>query len=335
MRTSQRGMTLIEVTIVLAIVSGLMLIVYSMIDQTLRATMFNESHNDLTVMSQRAVNRIQSEIVQGRLVYEEDTDGAAYRAAIQVPAAFPVWTNSLLPVIQDDTSLAPDSGTRYTGNSLLLVRQLEPISIFYDADGNAGTADIELLLDRYRFDYFYLSASSVRSFAGSGTILDLVSIESVEFADYMQLNSLTVAQLKLVAPKVIAAGIAQAWNPGQSLGTSFFNMSGATDGKFNKAIAKPTISVARTRSLFPELRGGRISGRMSYSVAFGSFPIRRTINYYAQKDAARPNFPGGFEVKVCGPAGNRNVITRIVLMSHYGVTNFESQQGFVTTAARF
>jgi hypothetical protein len=51
--------------------------------------------------------------------------------------------------------------------------------------------------------------------------------------------------------------------------------------------------------------------------------------------SGRPGFPSGLEVKVAGPAGNRQVMTRIVLMSHYGVKSYESQQGFVITAARF
>jgi len=334
---SQRGLSLIEVTVTLAVVSGLMLIVYSMLDQTLRASMFNESHNDLMIMAQRSVNRMQSEIVQSRLAYEENTDGAAYRTALQIPSKYPAWSNSLLPVIQADPAMGPDTtATRYTGNSMLLVRQLEPLSLYYDHDNNVNTPEIEFLADRYRFEYFFLSPNSTRKFAsGATSVLDLIFCESEVYADYMQLSSLTAAQIQKIVPKVMNAKITRAWNVGQPIASAFYLLSDATDGTFNGVIIKPKIAIANTRSLFPELRGGRISGRMEYSIAFGSYPIRRAIPYYAKVDKTKPNFPGGFEVKICGPAGNRNVITRVLLMAHYGVTDYDSQQGFVTTAASF
>ena len=170
-RRAQRGFSLIEILVVMIIVSGLTLVCYSMIDQTLHLTLFNESHNDLTIMTERAVNSMQSEILQTRTAFEEDATGTAYRAALQIPAAQPAWSSTLLPVIESDTTtIQPDSGTgakRFTGNSLLIARQLSPLSVFYDDDGKAGTPDVEILIDRYRFEYFFLSPSSSRNFANT------------------------------------------------------------------------------------------------------------------------------------------------------------------------
>src|SRR3954468_14351738 len=106
---AQAGFSLAEVTVTLAVVSALMLIVYSIMDQTLRASMFNESHNDLIIMSQRAMNTMQSETVQARQVFEENADGQAYRAALQVPALYPAWSPALLPIVQSDSTMAPDT----------------------------------------------------------------------------------------------------------------------------------------------------------------------------------------------------------------------------------
>ena len=341
---SQSGFSLVEITVVLAIVSGLLLICYSMIEQTVRATMFNESHNDLAIMTQRAVNLMQMEIVQSRAVYQEDAIGQAYRTALQIPGTVPRWNNTLLPMLQIDPTMAPDTGTgtdRFTGNSLLVVRQLEPLSVLYDHDNNVNTPMVEFLADRYRFEYFYLSPNASRSFAGSGFTLDLLQSTSVEFADYFQLSSLTTAQIQKIVPAIIAAGVARAWNPGQPIGTAFYDLSGATDGAFNAAIRNPTISIASTISLFPGLRGGRIGGRMDYSLAFvptspaRPYPLRMPITVYAKPDASLPAFPAGFEVKIAGPAGSRKVMTRVLLMARYGVSTYEAQQGFVTTSASF
>ena len=331
--SSGSGFSLIEVTVALAVVSALMLIIYSIMDQTLRASMFNESHNDLIIMSQRAMNTLQSETVQARQVFQEDADGADYRSALQIPSRYPTWTTTLLPLLQSDSTMAPDTTTRYTGNSFFIVRQLEPLSIFYDDDGDAHTPDVEFLADRYRFEYFFLSPDSSRRFSSSAYTLDLIESTSIEYADYFQLSALTQIQLRAIGAKIIAAGIARAWNPGQPLAGAFYTIPAS--GTWGAAISRPTIDIASTISLFPELRAGRISGRMDYSVAFGSYPLPMPIAVFAKSDASLPQFPSGFEVKIAGPAKSRKVMTRVLLMSRYATSTYEAQQGFVTTSANF
>lgn len=328
MRT-QRGFSLIEVVVTLAIVSVLMLIVYSMIEDTVQATLFNESHNDLAILSQRAVNFVHEEIIQTRAVFEENATGSAYRAALQIPASYPRWTTSLLPVIDPATTLAPDAAAdRFTGNSLLIARQLAPLSVMYDDDNNPLTPEVEFMADRYRFEYFFLSPISARA-------LDLLRSESVVFADYFQLNALSNAHIRAIVPKLRTAGLNHAWNPGQPVDSAFYDLADALDGNFNPPVNRPTLAVQRTVSLFPELRGGRISGKMDYSIAREGFPIRAPVNLYARPHSTRPGFPAGFEVKIAGPSGNRQVMTRVLMMSNYHVNRWETQQAFVVTAARF
>lgn len=339
-RSSQRGFSLMEITVVLAIVSGLMILTYRLIEETVTATMFNESHNDLSVMSQQAVNSVQAELMQAKLVFEENTLGIAYRNALSFPTTPGVWTTSVLPVMDSGTTtLVPDTTvTRYTGNALFLVRQMPPLSVMYDHDAKANTADIEFLVDRYRFDYIFLRKDTTVSFARSGQTADLMLAYSGEYADYFQLAGVTARPGTLVS-KIIAAGLKQAWDPGKDVTASFYDLSGATDGTFDAAIKKPTITIVKNKSLLKGLLGGRITGKMGYSVAFAAptgkaYPLRVPMYLFAQPIAALPNYPSGFEVKIIGPAGNRQVLTRLVLMAQYGKT-YESQTASVATAARF
>jgi prepilin-type N-terminal cleavage/methylation domain-containing protein len=339
MRHSEKGFSLMEMTVTLAIVSVIMIVTYQLIEQTMSATMFNESHNDLAVMSQKAVNTIQTEVMQAKLVFENDTAGNEYRNALAFSTTPSVWTTSLLPVIDPAaTTFTPDGATeRYTGNSMLLVRQLPPLSIMYDHDGKAGTADIEFLADRYTFQYFYLRKTT-NSFAGSGQSADLMRAISEQYADYFQLKGVTAKPGTLVS-KLIAAGMKQAWDPGKPLNAAFYKLSGATDGTFDSAINAPTIPIAQTKTMLPGLFGGRISGRMSYSVVFPkptgpAFPIPQPLSVFARPDASLPGYPAGFEVKIIGPSRNRQVLTRLVLMAQYG-RKYEAQQASVSTAARF
>jgi prepilin-type N-terminal cleavage/methylation domain-containing protein len=339
MRAKERGFSLIEVTVTIVIVSVLVIIAYTMIEETLRTTMFNESQNDLMLMSQRSVNTMQTEILQAALLFEENALGTSYRAALRIPAPFTQWNDTLLPVVDSGLTLAPDTSTRNTGNSLFIVRQLPPIAVTHDHDNAPGTPDVEFLADRYRFEYFFLCPTTTRSFGRSGQTLDLVHSRSGEYADYFQLRAMGGETAEL-ATKLIARGLTHAWDRGQPLNAAFFTLAGATDGAFDAALGSPTITMTRNVSLFPELRGGRATGRIDYSVAFEpanrpAFPLRFPIRSYSLADNTRPGFPSGFEVKVVGPTGNRKVMTRVMLMSNYAASKYGTQQGFVTTAGRF
>jgi Tfp pilus assembly protein FimT len=330
-----------EITVVLAIVSILMIVIYSLLEETMQMTMFNESHNELAILSQSAVNALQSEVVQTKVAFEENANGIAYRSALTMPAGVTPWPDSFLPVFDAAGDLEPDPTTqRFTGNSMLVARQLEPLTITYDDDGTALTPEVEFLADRYRFEYVYLARSS-RSFSGSGMTLDLLMSTSGEYADFFQLASMTPAATSRIAQKLSTAGLSRAWNPGQPIHSAFYTLAGAFDGTFNAPVNAPAIPIATTKSLLRGLLGGRISGRMDYSVAFAPaspaspFPILTPVRLFARAEPSKPGFPSGFEVKIAGPARNRQVMTRVVLMSHYGTRRYESQQAFVVTAARF
>ena len=346
---SQRGFSLMEITVVLAIVSVVMILVYSLIEETMQVTLFNESHNDLAILSQSSVNTLQSGIQQARFAFEEDALGTSYRSALtSMPSDVTPWADSRLPLFAAAGEIEPDiASQRFTGNSLLLARQLEPLTVMYDHDGSALTPQVEFLADRYRFEYYFLGRSNAKSFAGSGMTLDLLVSRSAEYADYFQLDSLDTVTTGRIAQRLIAAGMTRAWNPGEQLNSAFYTLAGATDGVFNAPINNATIPVVHTTTLLrpffgvhddqQRFAGGMgISGRIDYSIAFGTFSLPQPVRVFARPDASKPGFPSGFEVKVAGPTRNRKVMTRVVLMSHYGAKkSYEAQQAFVITAARF
>jgi prepilin-type N-terminal cleavage/methylation domain-containing protein len=339
MTRSERGMSLIEVTVVLAIVSVLMIGVYRMLEETMSTTMFVESHNELTIMTQKAINTLQSEVLQSKMMFEENTLGQSYRNILRLPTGVSVWTDSLFPVIDPGTTMAPDAaGARRTGNALLIVQQLPPRALSVNHDNNSSTPNIEFLADRYRFYYVFLQRSS-RSFGQTGYSLDLVGATStLEYADYFQLSGLGSA-LGPVAQQLLAAGITRAWNPGQTPASAFYAVSPAVSGSFAGPLREPTIALDRPRSLLPGLNGGSITGHIVYSIAFNPpssapFPLRIPISQFARADSSRPGFPSGFEAKIVGPAGNRQAMMRLVALSNYNVKSYEAQQGFVITATR-
>lgn len=325
---------MIEALITLVILLISMAVFYEMILGSLRSGMFAESRNDLTVIGERAVNAIQREIAQARLILEENSAGTGYRTMFTgaLPAGTTVWTNSRMPIIDQNTTIigadpGPNSITNRTGNSLIVVRQLTPVSVNYDHDANAGTADIAFLADNYEFQFYFLRSNNTRNFGGFGYYVELMKARSQVFADYFQLNGVGTNKAQLI--QRLRTTIPRAWDPGQPAGTAFYNLT-ATGTLSSTLLANFTLT---TQSMLPEFKGGRVSGTMEYSVGLNAstpMVVNDPIPLFA---TANSNFPGGLEFQIVGTSGTRKVLTRLVLASWYN-RQFNSREASVIASAR-
>jgi prepilin-type N-terminal cleavage/methylation domain-containing protein len=346
-RRSQRGMSLIEVMVVVAIVSTVLIVVYSMIDEATKISLFVESHNDLPVFGQAAVNVIQKDLIQARAIFDSDPTnvGPGYYSALVIPAAYPVMPNTQLPILNPTGDLVPDASVtaRYVGNALMITKQLEstPVKLA------SGTT---IMMDRYVFEIFYLTRRTTRNFSNAGYSLELVQAKSNVYADYFQLSNLqspngtlTAAQMNEIYAALLAwkdpitgatVPINRAWDPGQSIGSAMYTITAAG---YSGPIAQPTIPLPTYSSMITGLAGGRISGKMDYTVAFKpsastNFPVPDLVPKYAVFNSALPQFPGGFEVLIVGPTGARKVLTRLVLLASYGAGKMDSKESLVISS---
>lgn len=332
----QAGLSLLEAVVALALVTLVLGLFYEMILGSLRASLFSESRNDLTVVSQRLTNSIHTDVIQAKLAFQEDALGMPYRDLVEdaLPAGIDVWSPSRLPLIdQNTTVLGPDPGpnglaTR-TGNSLLIARQLAPLAVPWNHDADAATPEIEFLADRYQFAYYFLRANPERNFAGLGHYLEVLRAEGPVLADYFQLADISVNQAQ-VAAGVRAAGIELAWNPGQPLDApGFYDISGGGAFAPNPA---PALAL-EVKSLLADFAGGRISGAMEYSVApnpTASMHFQDPVPLYA---TASSGFPQGLEFQIVGGSGSRKALTRLVLAAFYQ-GQFTTREASVTSSAR-
>ena len=332
----ESGLSLIEVSIALLLLTVAMALFYEMILSSLRASMFSEGHNDLAAIGQRVTNAIHTEVMQAKLVFQEDSTGTAYRDRFvaALPAGTAVLPSSRMPIIDTNTTSfgvdpGPNGIANRTGNSVIVVRQLTPLSISWNHDANAGTPDISFLADRYQMEFFFLRSNTRRSFGGLGYYLEVMQANTQIFADYFQLNDITVNRAQ-VAAGVRAAGVTMAWDPGKTIAApAFYDIdgSGAMSGNTNPAF---TLSV---KSLMPEFTGGRVSGKMDFSVAPNpttTIFFKDPVPLYATSSTG---FPQGLEFQVVGGSGSRKVLSRLVLASNYS-RNTYSQEASVTSSAR-
>lgn len=358
----QRGYTLMEILIVLAISTVVMIVAYDLIEDAMRTSLFVESHNNLSQWAQRPVNFMQTEVYQNKMIFDATTTGNGYLTRFTTPPTYPgamtcgtngcggsaatppimpaLQTNSLLPVTDTSNVMAPDvAATRNTGNILFLVRQLPPLLISYD--NGAGTVNFPA--DRYRFEMYYLARDTTRPFSSATYFVDLIQVRSIDFADYFQLNpligtggSFTAAQKTAIVTGLTAAKIKVAWNPmNQPVDNAFYSIG--TTGAMTLQ-ATQGIWVWSAKSLIPEIKSGAISGKMLFSVAFRpsastTFPIPTTVPRYAVFNSSTPEFPSGFEVKIVGAGGSRKVLLRLVLMANFRASKYDSQEGFVISSS--
>ena len=375
---SEKGFSLIEALVTLVILTVVILMLYELMIGSMKATMFVESRNDLEIFAQRTVNEIQTATMQSRIIHQENPLGQAYRdLLIASDLQWPIYPDSRLPVADPNTSalLDPDTSTEtFVGNQMLLVRAMEPVPILYDHDNDlsATTPDIPFYVDRYRLEFYFLSLNTGRNFNRSGSFLDLIHAKGPDFADYFQLST-TFPGLSALQRQQIATGMAnlpagltvpeqvrmeicgdptctdgpimQAWDPAvdPGVGTAFYDIDGA--GNFSAAVV--TAFDLKKGSMLPEFGGGRIGGKMEYSVAtnsdtdigggrYGPLRIMDKVPLFGYKDI---NFPGGFEIKIIGPTGARSIWNRIVLCSENiriggPGREIESQESVVISSAR-
>jgi len=341
-----RGYSIVEILVVLFLMSIVSLIFYQLLDGTIESSMFLESHNDLSTFGQQAVNTIQTEVHQAKMLFEDDPLGNDFRNALEIPAAHPVWggsDTSKMPVFDEATQqLKPDNGAgtdRRVGNCLLIARQLAPLTVEVDTDGDSHN-DSQILADRYRFQFYYVSPNTNRSFKGSGFYLDLIESRSVVHADYFQLSNMgdqpaSDPVRQQVGKALYLQGITHAWDPGQPIDAAFYTID-ETGNPSTDPTEEPVIDLASAKSLLPQFAGGRISGKIDYSVGFlpasgPAFPVRTAMPVYAVQDRS---FPGGLEFLVVVPSGSRKVLTRLVLLSAYKASKMDSHESFVVTSAR-
>ena len=334
----EAGMSLIEVTVSLILMLVIGAVVFEMLIGTSRVSILAEGNNDLSTMGQQAVNTVLNDMLQAKLVLQEDSTGTPYRTLFtsRFPVGTTVYANSRMPIMDPNTSSigadpGPNNIANRTGNSVIVVRQLQPVAISYDHDGTASTANINFMADRYQFDYYFLRQNTSASFAGLGYYLDLILAKSQIVADYFQLSAIPINGSQVVQGlRTQSPAILLAWDPGKPVSTpAFYDL--ASNGSMTSN-ANPTFTVTLT-SLLPQFTGGRISGRMEYSVGLNAstpLPLQDLIPQFA---TASSNFPGGFEVQIVGPTRSRKVMIRLVL-AYGSLGQYNSQPASVIASAR-
>ena len=348
-RKSEAGYSLMEVSVVSAITTIVMLIALDMIDGATTVSKLIEARNDLTTFAQRPLNAMQKDILQARVVFGEDSIGTGYRQRVESGLNIPIAPDSLLPVLDPAGSFVPDKdNVRTVGNCLLIARQLPPVPIDLAADG-ANFPALTFFADRYEFVYFYVTRDTSVKFASGDRIDNIAYSRSVRYSDYNQLvngtTTLSATQkvfLSAALRDTSNVNLPIAWSPEMGVTSAFYTIDVNLTFPNGSLIASPTITRASSGIMISGLKGGRVTGKMTYTVGYRkgstkpgtSFPISTKVQpvpLYAETTTSLP-VDCGFEVKVIGPPNSRQVLTRLVLYGQYGIEKYDAQEAFVITS---
>jgi type II secretory pathway pseudopilin PulG len=294
----QRGLTLIEMTVSIGIMLGALLLVQELIGTTQAAQLYIRARDRAAQQSARLISDLRSVGLSSRRLYQDDAEGRAYLAALNT-AALPIMGDTKLPVVDPAGRLEPDAaGQRRTGDALLIACEDRPREF--------NTAGGRFRVDVVRFFAAYLTRRPGKVVAASADRIDLVRFASRPFADLTSLNQVPTASRAEVVQGLRAAGIMRAWVTGAPVASAFFALN--ADGTIDATpVATPTIDT------LPDDRPRPMLGESNSSIAPNSAVLR--VPAFAEPDPLIPQFPSGFEVKVVGPSGGRQVLVRLTILT--------------------
>ncbi|MBI5778034.1 MAG: hypothetical protein HZA49_01070 [Planctomycetes bacterium] len=317
-RKSILGTTFIEMMIAIVCLSAVAIATFEIMTQSQETNDTVNAWNMLTQWGQTAINKVNLDVTQACVLYQNDTLGNGYKADLQSEAGFPALATSTLPTIDETGTFSQDSvsdgtSTR-TGNAILYATNTLPYISKDPADGGLVTPTRRV--DMYRMVYYYLSPVT-QTIGASATSLRLVKWTSREFADYNQVAAITATErTNFVIELYFDRGIRHLWVPRDTSDTAFYaideygGISALPEPSFTIPTGIDADGNAMVKSVIDRLGRGFASLAWNNSTTFRTPDI---VPKFAMGSQAGAGFPHGMEVQIIGPTGARQVLVRLVL----------------------
>ncbi len=332
------------VTALIAIITPSMTYLFTKVEQGMAA---DEMHTQLQKLNEATFLRVHDRLLTSRRFFQNDSSGVSFLGRmVRGASAPPTLVNSHLAKVQNNSgSFSPVTATSGDfGNSMFFVGYDTPTTINnlgynapvtvkggtvnYGASNGSGPATI--IIDVYRFYYFYLTATSspVSLVKGSFSLplYRLVEWRSVQFADFYQLDGMTDGTLKTNVVTWLAtaanfpgsAPVTLAWDHTQTdPALAFYSLDTAGNINFQGSQNINEASWANiSKSSSGILTGGFNYGISGNVTGGGELPTEVKVPMYA---AANSPYPGGFEVGLSGGSGiGKQVLFRSLLLAKGG-----------------
>ncbi len=300
MKANNRGVTLLEMMIVLACFGVVVIGTIAIMQQTSISSLQLNAWNQLTTWGQQSVDDINLDLTQARLIYQNDALGQAYLNVLAATVFLPL-ANSALPLINPAGKFEPDTAVSYTGNDLLFIKEFAPITT------DMGAGDIRRI-DRYCLIHYYLNESP-DAIGNKSTSLRLIRWESIPYADYNQVIAVTdpVSRSNIVMD-LWDAGITYLWTPRNMPDNAFYPID--IGGNIWALDSWYTIQTDSVQPVIASLGHGFASVAWNNDTTFWA---PDTVPEFGIASAVGKGFPHGLEIQVIGPTSARQILIRLVL----------------------
>jgi len=311
-RSSEAGFSVVEVILVMAALAALGVMFGETMIVSLGADRYVSAFNAAATKGQRSSNEIEEDLTAARRVYSNDAEGRAYAAATDAfgstrPSTVPKpIKSSLLPLTDPLGTFAPDTSThQVTGNAALFVREQGSALI----ETEEGPSPRTLRFDLFRFVAYYLTKKPGPTVGGNPDRLDLIRWQSVPFASRVQAIAITDPTERAEALAALRAdfGVEHLWEPGELVEAAFFEVD--SDG---------LVSTTPTEEFV--IRSDQMAGIHEFfldkrsSVAWNGGETQVPVPKYGFRNDSTDGFPHGFELKIIGQAGSRQMLVRLALL---------------------
>ena len=298
---SQRGFTVLETTIYLALLSVLGLVVERTLTTVRDATGTLQALQETQRRAEQLVYRLRQEVASSRKLFYRGTVGNGYLAALDVGRGAPA-PGTRLPLPDETSELGPDlPGAPRTANVLLFARAADPYACPADpVQRKIRHIDVSRFVCVYPHE---VSPEGVSTGGGPGA-RDLVVWCSTAYTHYQQLLSAAsgTERSQIVQSLYSTYGVRYAWNVEAPVEQAFYALD-----YLGNISDTPDPAVVIEEDL-------RASG--GGQLVYANCQLARTDPASVARRALLTVddwVPDGFEVKVVGPSGAREVWMRLVV----------------------
>ncbi len=329
-----RGLTLVELIIVMTLLVVLSGAIFGVLLRTERAQVFAETDTSLTGAGQDILEAIRGDVGRAFRLFVAGTEGAAYLSGLDRSSAPPLG-NSRLPVLDTSLLFEKDIAGGETAGNLLLMAVHDRTDVF-DLTGSGELRRTNV----YRLVVWYLRpipGSDPGKRIGS---LDFVRWVSVPLADRNQVEEISDPGQRTALlvhlfngdnpqdPALPFPPVRHLWRPGDPFPSAFLVVdSGGTTNAVPPGF-ELAMDPKRTRNGLLAHRGLAVASNLAGE--------EHGIARWSIRSDTGSGFPHGFESKILGPASARQVLLHFVLVSRRGevpseLRNWADFQGLAET----
>ena len=310
---AERGISLVEVIIVVALLFIISGVVSQLALGSTRAQYYAERSVQLTGATQDVIEMVRKDVSGSTRFFVNDADGLSYWQRLDTSAA-PPYSATLPTLAANDIFEKDVMGSAKTGNCLLFAL-LQRSDIFDCGNPSGHTVRVDI----YRFVAYYLHKIDDGDPQGSVEGLNLIKWVSAPVADMSQVEAVTdpveLENLLLhfyqgtnpVDPNLPYPSVRYLWTQGEPVSSAF-----------DEILYDATVQAVPNTWLIPmDVKRSKLQllDRNDFAIASNGAGATRGIGAFGIVDTSGNGFPHGFETQIIGPASARQILMHLTTVS--------------------